>query len=339
MKTKTNIKPANLRRLFIAFLILAITAASALNSPARAIAAEQPKTAQSPSETQKQLLKTFDYNPALPLNATIEPIRKTPGYEEFRLSYDSVNNERIPASLFLPAKKTAPWPCVIVMHGYGGDKTMGALFAMAMAPRGYAIISIDAQYHGDRKKQGKDILSTDVQSNAAAMAQTIIDLRRAVDYLRTRKDIDASRVGYVGASMGSFLGAVFMGVDTRVKTAVLIVGGANWEEMIKTSKVPPFDALRDMYKTKNLPYSDYGQKMSAVDPLNFASLISPRELLMLNCSNDKYVPKPTAEQLFNAASEPKQIQWFACQGDIAHIPPMDKVNALVKSWFSRTLAN
>lgn len=337
METITKIKTASFRLLAIAIFIFATAAAPA--APSRAAAAEQPKAAQSPSEKQKQLLKTFDYNPALPLNAATEPVRKTPGYEEFRFTYDSANNERVPASLFLPAKKPAPWPCVIVMHGYGGDKSMGALFAMVMAPKGFAVISIDAQYHGDRKKPGKDILSTDVESNAAAMAQTVIDLRRAVDYLNTRKDIDASRVGYVGASMGSFLGAVFMGVETRVKTAIFIVGGANWEEMIKTSKVPPFDALRDMYKAKNLPYSDYEQKMSAVDPLNFASLISPRELLMLNCSNDKYVPKPTAEQLFAAAYEPKQIQWFTCQGDIAHIPPMDKVNSLVKSWFSRTLAN
>jgi hypothetical protein len=49
------------------------------------------------------------------------------------------------------------------------------------------------------------------------------------------------------------------------------------------------------------------------------------------------VPKATAEELFAAAGDPKHIEWFTCAGEIAHIPPMDRILADVKKWFKQTL--
>jgi dienelactone hydrolase len=51
------------------------------------------------------------------------------------------------------------------------------------------------------------------------------DFSRTIDYLETRKDIDASKLGYYGHSWGGYLGGIIPAVETRIGVNILIVGG------------------------------------------------------------------------------------------------------------------
>jgi cephalosporin-C deacetylase-like acetyl esterase len=289
------------------------------------------------AEKTARYVKTYEYDHSIPLNAEVKTVRSQGGYTLYHILYDSTNGERVPASLYMPSRGTAPHPCIVVQHGYGGDKSFGELIAGTFASKGYAIMAIDIEYHGERKEPGKDVLATDVKDDVRALHQTVQDQMRAVDYLETRDEIDKNRIGYFGASLGSFLGAIFTGLDKRIKAEVLLVGGGGWEDMIRTSKVPPFGVILDFCGHKDGKIKAFADKMDVIDPLNFAGLISPRPLLMINCENDKYVPKKTGEALYAAAGDPKEIKWFTCAGDIAHVPPIDKTIALTKKWFDRYL--
>ncbi len=285
-----------------------------------------------------EYIKTYNYSSSLSLNEEIKILKQANNYTLFKVSFDSTNGERVPALMYIPSEAKPPYPCVIVLHGYGGNKGFTGLFASAFIPMGYAVIGIDIEYHGDRKEEGKDVFSTDVKDDVRSLHQTIVDLRRTVDYLESRGDIDAKRIGYIGTSLGGFLGAVFSGVDKRIKTSILIVGGGNWEKMILKSQVPPFKIIKsDFCNNKDFCIKDFASKMDVIEPLNFVGLISPEPLLMINCKNDKYVPKETAEELFDSAKEPKTIEWFTCMGEIAHIPPLDKTMILIKKWLVENL--
>lgn len=284
-----------------------------------------------------KFLPLYEYDHDLPLNADVSTGDSYANYSSYKIAFDSVNGERVPGVLYLPAGGGKKHPCVIFQHGYSNNKSMGGLFAATLAPEGYAVVAIDAEYHGDRREAGKDILSVDAAADEPAFRQSIIDLRRVIDYLETRDDIDTTRIGYVGVSMGSFLGAVFAGVDERLKTAILIVGGGGWEEFITASDVPPAVTIRRHYKKSGLPLSHFAGGMQSVEPLSFIGGFAPKPLLMLNCSNDTYVPKKNAEMLFDAAREPKYIEWFRCEGAIGHIPPVGKTQSLVKKWFAKQL--
>jgi dienelactone hydrolase len=52
----------------------------------------------------------------------------------------------------------------------------------------------------------------------------IKDLQRAVDVLRSRPNVDADRIAYVGFSWGGATGALFVGIERRLKAAALVVG-------------------------------------------------------------------------------------------------------------------
>ena len=51
------------------------------------------------------------------------------------------------------------------------------------------------------------------------------DVSRSVDFLESRPDIQGSRPAYYGVSMGGSFGPVFLALEPRLKTGVLLSGG------------------------------------------------------------------------------------------------------------------
>ena len=68
------------------------------------------------------------------------------------------------------------------------------------------------------------------------------DLRRSIDYLETRKDIDADRIAYYGQSWGGAMGAIMLAVEPRIKTSVLVVAGLWFQRSLP--EVEAFNYLR-----------------------------------------------------------------------------------------------
>jgi len=281
-----------------------------------------------------QYKKSLNYDHEMPLNTQIKVEKERADLTKYHLYFDSLNAVRVPALLFMPAKRQGPLPCVIVQHGYGGDKSFAEMFTGVLTKQGYAVIAIDAEYHGERKQAGKDIFSTDTESDLAALRQTIIDLRRVVDYLETDKRIDTKRIGYIGFSMGAFLGGSFVGVDDRVKTAILVVGGGDWATMINTSSLEIFKNMRKFAADHGQTVAEYAATLEPVDPVNFVGMISPRPVLFINGKQDVIVPPAATELLYAAANDPKEIIWYATSG---HVVEPSRVIKDTTKWFKEHL--
>jgi dienelactone hydrolase len=89
------------------------------------------------------------------------------------------------------------------------------------------------------------------------------EVRRSIDYLETRDDIDTQRIGYYGVSWGASYGPIHVAVEERIKLAVLSLGGFHWRDH------PP-----------------------ATDPLNFVSRVRV-PVLMISGEHD--ILKPVEE--------------------------------------------
>jgi dipeptidyl aminopeptidase/acylaminoacyl peptidase len=57
------------------------------------------------------------------------------------------------------------------------------------------------------------------------MVQEVKDLRRSIDYLQTRPDIDGQKIAYLGMSWGAYMGSIIPAVEDRLRASVLIAGG------------------------------------------------------------------------------------------------------------------
>ncbi len=248
----------------------------------------------------------YAYDAALPLDAEVQVVRETPEVREEHVVFSSTHDERVPALLFLPVKAQGPSPCVLALHGLGGDKESLRLLGALLCPLGIAVLAYDAQYHGERR-QPAPILSPFLYRSRDALIQTVVDGRRAIDYLCTRPEIDHQRIGLVGLSMGGILGGVLAGVEPRLKVAALLVAGGGWGDILRLSDHPVAKALRE----SGLDPQGVQQALDPVDPSHFVSRIPARPLLFINGRNDEIVPPATSEALQSLAAAPTtEVQWL-----------------------------
>jgi len=158
------------------------------------------------------------------LNAKTSGSQSFPSFTVEHVSYDAEPEDRVPALLLLPDGVSAKRPAaaVCVWHQHHGNWQLGksepAGFAgdvrqhvgVALAKLGFIVLCPDALGFEDRQSnelQGDDFerfafLRYVVQGKSLAW-KNILDMRRAVDYLESREEVDRHRIGCFGHSMGS----------------------------------------------------------------------------------------------------------------------------------------
>lgn len=259
-------------------------------------------------------LSLYDYDPALPLRPKVTLMKS--GFNKaselrtrYHVSYDSVHDQRVTAILTLPKRFAPPYPAVVLLAGSGGNKDTDYVRVVAdvMASLGYATISIDAQYHGERARPGRsgDIHLLYNPTNRDAWIQTVVDLRRAVDYLQSRPDIQKDRIGFLGFSQGGMIGATFIGVEPRIRAAVLAVAGAGFAEWARHT---------NLVKPEQIPQLELGAAVT--DPIYFVGRFRG-PILMLSAKRDELIPKSATEALFAATGGRAEIKWY----DVTHGSP------------------
>ncbi|KIL40195.1 dienelactone hydrolase [Gordoniibacillus kamchatkensis] len=157
----------------------------------------------------------------------------------------------MPVYVLIPKQSGGPLGAVIACHGHGyGSKDIVGLtpegtkkegeagyqknFAAELARRGYLTIAPELLGFGDRKlaEDSRNPNSCHRLSTFfLAMGQTMAGYRvfetmRCVDYLLTREDVDARRIGCMGISGGGLVCSFAAAVDERISAAV-VSGYAN----------------------------------------------------------------------------------------------------------------
>ena len=292
-------------------------------------------TAQTPARPSAQTIGAalLAYDRALPLDPEVKEKSVEDGVRLLSVTYSSTHSERVPALLALPANPKPPLPCIVLMHGLGGSKEGMKPFWVELTKAGYACFAIDAKFHGERPKgPGGQAFLLYPYSGRDALAQTVVDLRRGLDFLHTRDDIDPKRIGYVGVSMGAILGSITAGVDDRIAAVALIVGGGDWNVLLEKT-------LLSLAGDKNL--KDKSARASVVaaldplDPVHWVGRISPRPVLMINGDLDNIVPVEANKALHAAAKEPKKVVWYSG----GHFAPPDLVRKELLAWFADHLSD
>jgi dienelactone hydrolase len=198
----------------------------AMDRPHRDFLSEKPV----PDSVFAQYLRQFAYDKT-PLDPKIEEEKSTPAGVRQKITFNAAyGGERMMAYLFLPPAGKPPFQVVVEFPGSGAISTRSSanldLGRLDFLPTsGRAVIF--PIYKGTYERGGE--LHSDYAEATAAYKDYVImwgkDLARSIDYLETRKDLDAGRVAYYGLSWGGGLGAILPAVEPRIKANVLYVAG------------------------------------------------------------------------------------------------------------------
>jgi eukaryotic-like serine/threonine-protein kinase len=225
-----------------------------------------------------------------------------------KVSFDAAyGSERVIAYLFLPRNAQPPYQTVIYFPGSSVIQ-MRSASELQPALNGAVVKSgrafVFPIYKGTLERG--DALNTDYPAETDFYREHVLDwyrdLARTLDYLQTRSDFDASRIAYYGYSWGARLGPLFLALEPRLKTAVLVGGGLK-----------------------------FARAFPEADPFNFASRVKV-PVLMINGRYDYFFPVETSQRpLFQLLGTPAKDKRHVVL-DSGHAPPTAPVVKELLDW-------
>ncbi len=269
------------------------------------------------SDVEFQLIKRqFDYDNT-PLNAAIKKIDvSSEDWEVEEISFDAAyGNEIMMAYLYLPKNSKPPYQTVIYFTGSGAlfrdkfnpDSEFQLRYLDFIIKSGRAVLFpiYQSTYHRD------DEVTSDYPNETNYYKERFImwgkDLRRSLDYLATREDIDMERVAYFGYSWGASNAGMMGAIEDRLKCLILKCGGL---------------------------YHQPAQR--EVDLINYLPRVT-QPVLMLNGIHDMFYPLQSSQiplfELLGTDPSMKQHKLY----DVNHVIPRNVLVTEVLSWLDTYL--
>lgn len=215
------------------------------------------------------------------------------------LTFETGEGSPVTGYLLLPNVPTgAKVPAVLYNHWHGGEYHIGKeeLFRTdhlpeapgpALVNQGYAVLCIDAPCFGPRNEFGAD------RGQATEWAKAKLNLWQgrtlwgmilrddlcALDYLASRPEIDATRIGATGISMGATRTWWLMALDERIRCGAAIACLTRYQQLIAANAL----------NQHGIYYYVPGM-LKHFDTEAVLSLIAPRPVLFLNGDRDDGSP-------------------------------------------------
>ncbi len=249
----------------------------------------------SSSEYQARVAQ-FDYVPPSPFDVIESGVEHREGVAVHDVSYASVAPGRVAAFLVVPPGK-GRHPAVIFVHPGAGDRHTFLDEAIQLAQCGAVSLLIDAPWS---QRDAWPRTMGDPERALEQHLKTAKDLRGAIAWMATRPDVDATRVAYVGHSVGALFGGILCGVERRIKTFVLMAGVGSFTDV----------AVLNMPQLRGPALEHYRQALLPIDPVYYVQFAAPAPLLFQFGFQDRSFPRVKFIEFSAAGSEPKVIKWY-----------------------------
>ena len=278
-------------------------------------------------------LDGFDV-PAGKFEYSLQLVAEEEAFRLYRLVYPSPMktpwpaNDVVPAEFYVPraAGAAAKVPAAVVLDIMDGSAILPRMMARAAAQNGLAALYLPMPYYNARRPandEHEQALRDDPRRAADGLRQTVMDVRRAKAILAARPEVDATRIGITGISMGGILTALAAGVDGEFARAVPILAGGDVATIIFHAHESR--KIRRAMEAKGMDRDAAAAALAPVEPLNFAARIGVDRCLMINAAEDEVIPKQTTEKLCAAAGGP-QVVWLRAghYTSLTYFPLMQK---------------
>jgi dienelactone hydrolase len=245
-----------------------------------------------------------------------ETIRREAGYTVAKVTFPSPivtpdpENNTVHAEFFAP-KEPSRRPAVVVLHILGADFALSRYMSARLAQRGVAALFVKLPYYGERRPAdgGKRFLSGDMERSLTSMRQGVCDVRRAAAWLASRPEVDPSRLGVTGISLGGIVASLAAAADPSINRAALLLAGGDLARVLWD--MPEAARFRDQWVAAGRTLADLKVLTDPLDPLTYANRLEGKRVLMLAGNVDEVIPPASAWALWNAAGRPP-IVWFDC---------------------------
>ncbi|MBX5476946.1 MAG: alpha/beta fold hydrolase [Clostridia bacterium] len=213
-------------------------------------------------------------------------------------------------------------PVVVIYPGLDSVKEELTFYARDFAARGMAVLAVDGPGQGESEWQHP--IDPHYERVAAAV----------IDWIETRPDLDATRVGAVGVSLGGFYAARTAAFEPRLKAVVVCGGGydifGEWDALPELT--------RRAYQVRQWAASpEDARARSRLLTLDGVAERIRCPLLVIHGRQDRIVPWPQAQRIYDEAAGPKEIWMFEDGNHVCNNIPT-KYRPQMADWMADRLA-
>lgn len=232
---------------------------------------------------------------------------------------------------YIPPSKKADGATIIFTHGFKGNREDYLSLASRLHQDGFGALLFDMRNHGES------------EGNITTLGgKEPLDVRGAIDFLMRQPEINPSRIGLAGASLGA---------------GVAIIAAAQYEEINALLVESPFASLEDtvgsgissLFGLPPFPFApaiiwfaeqETDMKLEDVRPIDHIQLISPRPILLIHGEFDTMFKVENSILLFEKSFEPKSLYIVpgAGHGNLSQLDPI-KYNRVILDFFLDNLIN
>jgi len=247
-------------------------------------------------------VRYFEYNQTAPLQT------KQIGTEDrghaivYDISYASPKGGVVPAYLVVPKGK-GPFAAVIWGHWYWENSPMRNRKefldeAVALARVEVVSLLLDGPIARPGHVTNNQPLN---EQQITDIVQAVVDLRRGVDLLLARADLDPKRIAFVGHSYHASAGAILSGVDRRFKAFVLMAGSLSDAVDLQSN-----EEQEHRLKVGSERYDAFVKKYAWIDPGKYVAHAAPA-FVFLQYGKEKYFTPERIREYQKIVSKPKRL--------------------------------
>ncbi len=249
---------------------------------------------------------------SIPLNATVEPTAAVADtrVDNFVVEFTSWGGVRVRGWYSLP--RYAPksrLPAVLTVPGYGGEMPP----AFDLPHEGYATLTLYPRGQGESKDAwpapaGLTKLTWGLEApDKHYYRGAYMDCVRALDFLRSREEVDAERVAMFGTSQGGGLTLATAALDDKLAAAAAHVPFlVNYPVALETATTGPYLELVEYFRTHPDEKAKGLTTLAYMDPVNLAPWIECPIILSMG-QQDTTCPPATIAPVFEAITGVKAL--------------------------------
>lgn len=197
------------------------------------------------------------------------------------------------------------FPAVIICHGYGSnkDKKLRIELANYLCKKGFITFRFDFSGCGESEGKFKDQTHT----------QYINDLKSAIDFISSVKNIDKNKIGVTGHSKGGLIAILTASMDKRIKALVPVSAPIEYKEIYEN--VYKIDIAK--WKRTGYLIDDEGRKLRYnyyLDLMKYNKSIKKIirkikcPIILVHGEKDEIVPVHQAKDIMRYFNKPKELK-------------------------------
>jgi len=212
-------------------------------------------------------------------------------------------------------------PLVIVLPIWGVHRFPPDTLVAGLTKRAAGNVDV-LQFEGEHPLMDWDAIRTApteedfgrlLDRSATRIEDTVIDIRRVVDWAEKQPGIDREKIALVGFSRGAVIGSVALVSDPRFAAGVVVMGAADphialahCDKEIKRAReqvMARFSWTREEYAQHIEPH------LVRVNSASYPGRVDPARILIIEAAEDSCMPEPSRSRLWTTMGQPERIRY------------------------------